>query len=280
MWNNIHAKLVTVDGCKSFVHGANFQAHMPKCDWMDLGVGISGKSVAHKINACFLSMWRISSEFNAQRIRLKNVAKRPKCSPSPGEHTDIEVLFHPACAMCLRNRRSTVLIERLHDTLKRAKKYLDIISPNIADTRVIKLFIAAASRGVKIRIISTLGHNELAFKVFSMATNAKMHKNLGDVKNIDIRYSNAYACNLEGKKCRKCDMKGTLYENKATLVGVNHSKLVIADKGEVVIVGSTNLDPFSLTFSAEMSILMKNVTKSNIIFERYWNSSGALKLKS
>lgn len=288
LFNTMHSKACVVDNKYSLIFGANIQSFITKCGWKDVGVVIRDKSVTETIKTHFKSLKKQSTKIDTGKsypnIDLSDSADSADSVDSATSNIipieeDIygRIVFHSTCALCLRNVRKTELIESIHDMLRSARREICIITPNFGDTRIFGILKEQATR-VRIRVITVLEKSEKHYKLLSMTTNQKAFFKYG--RDFEFRFSNRRQCTTVGRNCKKCTTMNDV-ANRGELLDVNHSKYISVDGGEIVMIGSSNLEPFSMTYSSEMNIqLWPKRTDNRIafqkIFEDFWDESAVL----
>jgi cardiolipin synthase len=213
----LHRKIAVVDGRIAFVGGINiiddYNVPNRQPPRIDYAVSISGELVQH-IRASARRLWRRIAWLHLRRVEARIV---PKSSGVPEKQMqaayvvrdnilhrrDIEEAYMKA----IRNAKSEILI---------ANAYF------IPGKRFRKALVAAAQRGVKVRLLLQ-GRMEY-FLMF--ATHAFYGEFLQ--KGIEV------------------------YEYRKSFM---HSKVAVIDK-QWATVGSSNIDPFSLLLSREANIIV------------------------
>jgi cardiolipin synthase A/B len=215
-----HRKLYVVDGRIAWTGGAGIEDHFIDGGFHDLMVRVTG-AVVRQAQAAVLTSFRgyggpLPSDLSEYFPAPDDPGSTPVALAQviPGGHV--------AATQAIR--------EQIDD----ARERLDIMNPYLTDADMIQRILAAARRGVKVRIVvSETSNNQQASAAF------KHH----------------YADLL--------DAGAEIWELPGTVV---HAKIVVAD--DVVSFGTVNLDAWSLYRDSEVMIMARSPEASALMEER------------
>ena len=215
-----HRKLYVIDGTTAWTGGAGIEDHFENGGFHDVMVRVTG-DVVRQAQAAFLTSFR------------GHGAQLP---------TDLSALF-PAPA----DRGTTPIVlaqvipgghtaasQAIREQLDGARTRLDVMNPYLTDHDVIERLLAAARRGVRVRIVVSEESNN------AQATAALKH-----------RYADMIAAGIE------------LWELPGTVV---HAKVVVAD--DVVSFGTVNFDAWALYRNSEIMMMAKDAGLAGLMEER------------
>jgi cardiolipin synthase A/B len=142
-----HRKMMVIDGSIAYVGGTGIEDHFADARFTDIMCRVTGPIVA-QVQLAFVTSW------------VKDGGPPPD---------DLDGLFPPAIAAepgaaALEGVTATLLMnvpgtghhpirDAIHQSLARAERGIDIVNPYISNRAVIRRFIAAAARGVPVRVI-------------------------------------------------------------------------------------------------------------------------------
>jgi phosphatidylserine/phosphatidylglycerophosphate/cardiolipin synthase-like enzyme len=233
----LHTKLVVVDGAHAVVTGANFTSINdagPRL-WFDTGYELHG-DVARALRADFVDLW---AELTDERLRARPAA------PADG-----------TIPMLVATRRSdgSPFNDDANDPqgrallvgIEEARARIVLVTPNINDDEVKRAVLRAVRRGVRVELLTSFrfgewnenlplqgGGNERTVRELYAALDPSARCRL------DIRwYSDTPGVPVSGDDER-----------------ASHTKYASFD-GEVVMVGSFNLDTQSMNHSREVDVVI------------------------
>jgi cardiolipin synthase A/B len=208
-----HRKLIIIDGSAAWIGGAGIEDHFTDGRFHDVMVRVTG-NVALQMQAVFLTS--LSAHGAALPVGHGALARHFPAQPDPGA-TQVAVLqvipggFQSAT-------------QAIRERIDNARERLDIMNPYLTDTVMLDRILAAARRGVRVRIVtSERSNNWLA------AASLKHH--YGDLIEAGVE----------------------IWEYPDS---VAHGKLLIAD--DWVQFGTVNLDAWALYRNFEIAILARS----------------------
>ena len=215
-----HRKLYVIDGAVAWTGGAGIEDHFRDGGFHDVMVRVTG-AVVRQAQAAFLTSFRghggplgadLSTYF-----------------PDPAEEGSTPIALaqvipggHVAASQAIREQ------------IDGARRRLDVMNPYVTDADMIGRMLAAARRGVAVRLVVSETSNN------GQATAALKH-----------HYSELAEAGVE------------LWELPGTVV---HAKVVVAD--DVVSFGTVNLDAWALYRNSEVVMLAKSAEAAELIEER------------
>lgn len=208
-----HRKFFVVDGRIAWIGGAGIEDHFQNGTFHDIYVRIEGEAVAH-LQAIFLTSFRfLGGPLPTDPDTLDRLLPAPV---DPG-HAPTTVLHNVPAAGHLAN---TDAIERL---IEGAQRRLDVMSPYTAERPMLERLMAAARRGVQVRLVVPAESNVWA------AAGALEHW-----------YPDLRAAGVE------------VWLHPV----LPHAKVVLAD--DRVLIGTTNLDAWALYRNWEAGLLVED----------------------
>jgi cardiolipin synthase len=218
-----HRKLYAIDGTVAWIGGAGVEDHFENGQFHDVMVRVTG-NVVRQAQALFLM------SFRAHGGPLPdNLSKYFPAQPQPGR-IPIAILQTVPGGFTSADQAISALIDR-------ARTRLDIMNPYFTDVAMIQRVIAAAKRGVKVRIVvSQTSNNPQA------AAALKYH------------YSDLIHAGVQ------------IWEYPGAVV---HAKLVVADN--TVVFGTVNFDAWSLYRNYEVAMMARGAAVANVFEERVFN---------
>jgi cardiolipin synthase len=140
-----HRKMLIVDGRVAFVGGTGIEDHFNDERFYDVMVRVEGPVVA-QLQALFVAGWRHQD------------------GPLDADEATIDALFPPLADAGDGAVPTTVLVnvpgtghypisEAIETLMERAERRIDIVNPYVSDRRLIDRLVAAAERGVAVRIV-------------------------------------------------------------------------------------------------------------------------------
>ena len=215
-----HRKLYVVDGAVAWTGGAGIEDHFENGGFHDVMVRVTG-DVVRQAQAAFLT------SFRGHGGGLP--AELSRYFPEPAEPGSTPV----ALAQVIPGG-FVAASQALRDQIDGARERLDVMNPYITDRDMIERILAAARRGVKVRIVVSETSNN------KQATAALRH-----------HYPELVAAGAE------------VWELPGTVV---HAKVVVAD--DVVSFGTVNLDSWALYRNSEIMILARSPEAAALLEER------------
>jgi cardiolipin synthase len=215
-----HRKLYVVDGRIAWTGGAGIEDHFRNGGFHDVMTRVTG-DVVRQAQAAFLTSFRgyggpVPGDLGAY-------------FPEPEEPGSIPV----ALAQVLPGG-FVAASQAIRAQIDGARKRLDVMNPYLTDTDMVERILAAARRGVKVRIVvSAEGNNPPA--------DAALRHRYGDL----------------------VDAGAEIWELPGTVV---HAKVVVAD--DVVSFGTVNLDAWALYRNSELMMIARSAELAEQFEER------------
>jgi cardiolipin synthase len=205
-----HRKLYVIDGKVAWTGGAGIEDHFENGGFHDIMVRVTG-DVVRQAQAAFLTSFR--GHGAALPADLKRYFPTPKArGTTPSALAQVIPGGHVAASQAIREQ-----IDGAHDRL-------DVMNPYLTDVDMIDRLVAAARRGVAVRVVVSAKSNN------TQATAALKH-----------HYSEMIDAGIE------------LWELPGTVV---HAKVVVAD--DVVSFGTVNLDAWALYRNSEIMMIARD----------------------
>src|SRR3954452_13235776 len=215
-----HRKLYVVDGAIAWTGGAGLEDHFQDGSFHDVMVRVTG-DVVHQAQAAFLA---------AFRNRGGSLPLDPaRLFPEPGDPGTTPVALAQVIPGGMVAASQAILQQ-----IESARERLDIANPYLTDKDAIGRILAAARRGVKVRVLVSERSNN------AQAGAALRH-----------RYDELADAGVE------------MWELPGTVV---HAKVVVAD--DVVSFGTLNLDAWALYRNAELVLIAKSREAAELFEER------------
>jgi cardiolipin synthase len=218
-----HRKLYVIDGTVAWIGGAGVEDHFENGKFHDVMVRVTG-NVVRQAQALFLM------SFHAHDGPLPaDLSKYFPAQPEPGR-IPIALLQTVPGGFLSADQAIRKLIDH-------ARTRLDIMNPYFADSDMIQRVIAAAKRGVKVRlVVSQTSNNPQAA--------AALEYHYGDLIHAGVQ----------------------IWEYPGAVV---HAKLVVAD--DTTVFGTVNLDAWSLYRNYEVAMMARSAPVANLVEERIFN---------
>jgi cardiolipin synthase len=215
-----HRKLYVIDGAVAWTGGAGIEDHFSNGGFHDVMVRVTG-DVVRQAQAAFLTSFRghggsLPADLTAY-------------FPEPGEAGTTPI----ALAQVIPGG-FVAASQAIREQIDRARERLDVMNPYLTDTDVIERIIAAARRGVRVRVVVSETSNN------ARATAALKH-----------RYADLIGAGVE------------VWELPGTVV---HAKVVVAD--DVVSFGTVNLDAWALYRNSEIVMIARSADAAARMVER------------
>ena len=205
-----HRKLYVIDGTVAWTGGAGIEDHFANGKFHDVMVRVTG-NVVRQAQALFLMSFR-----GHGGPLPSDLSKYFPAQPHPGTIPIALLQTVPGGFVS-----ATQATRELFDT---AKRRLDVMNPYFTDADMIQRLVAAAKRGVKVRIVVSQTSNN------AQATAALKH-HYGDLIHAGAQ----------------------IYEYPGAVV---HAKLVVAD--DTVVFGTVNLDAWALYRNYEIAMMARS----------------------
>jgi cardiolipin synthase A/B len=215
-----HRKLYVIDGQIAWTGGAGIEDHFEDGGFHDVMVRVTG-DVVRQAQAAFLT------SFRGHGGPLPDDLSRYFPEPSEAGSTPI------ALAQVIPGG-FVAATQAVREQIDGARERLDVMNPYLTDRDMIERILAAARRGVKVRLVVSETSNN------APATAALEH-----------HYGELIAAGVE------------IWELPGTVV---HAKVVVAD--DVVSFGTLNLDAWALYRDAEIAMVARSAEAATLFEER------------
>ena len=215
-----HRKLYVIDGAVAWTGGAGIEDHFENGGFHDVMVRVTG-DVVRQAQAAFLT------SFHGHGGPLPSQLSSLFPEPADPGSTPIALAQvipggHVAASQAIREQ------------IDGARKRLDVMNPYLTDGDMIDRIVAAARRGVQVRVVVSKTSNN------AQATAALKH-----------RYADMFEAGV------------AVWELPDTVV---HAKVVVAD--DVVSFGTVNLDAWALYRNSEIMMIARSPETAGLIEER------------
>jgi cardiolipin synthase len=215
-----HRKLYVIDGAVMWTGGAGIEDHFENGGFHDVMVRVTG-DVVRQAQAAFLT------SFRGHGGRLPGDLSHLFPAPDdPGATPVVLAQVAPGGFVAAP--------EAIREQIGAARERLDVMNPYLTDRDMVARIVAAARRGVAVRVVVSEQSNS------ALATAALRH-----------RYADLLAAGVE------------VFELPNTVV---HAKVVVAD--DVASFGTVNLDAWALYRNWEIMILARSATAAALLRER------------
>jgi cardiolipin synthase len=217
-----HRKLLVVDGRIAYTGGAGIEDHFANGAFHDLMVRVTG-DVVRELQMVFLTT------FHAHGGRLPaDEAALEECFPQFAEPGVL-----PAVAVGTRHTRDVSALQATRALIDRAQYRIDITNPYFTEDEFVDGIIAAAQRGVKVRVL------------VAQESNSVLHS-----AALRHDYARMLAAGVE------------IWEYPDAVV---HGKVLVAD--DTVVFGTVNLDAWALYRAYEVALVVQDAATAEL-FER------------
>ena len=215
-----HRKLYVIDGAVVWTGGAGIEDHFRNGGFHDVMVRITGDDV-RQAQAAFLTSFH--GHGGPLPSDLSSLFREPAAAGStPIALAQVIPGGHVAAS------------QAIGEQLDGARERLDVMNPYLTDRGTIDRIVAAARRGVRVRVVVSKTSNN------AQATAALKH-----------RYADLLEAGVE------------VWELPDTVV---HAKVVVAD--DVVSFGTVNLDAWALYRNSEIMMIARSAEAAALIEER------------
>jgi cardiolipin synthase len=215
-----HRKLYVVDGAVAWTGGAGIEDHFENGGFHDLMVRVTG-DVVRQAQAAFLTSFRgHGGPLPADLARY---------FPEPADAGSTPI----ALAQVIPGG-FVAASQAIREQIDGARRRLDVMNPYLTDRDMLERILAAARRGVAVRLVVSEASNN------AQASAALRH-----------RYDDLIAAGVE------------IWELPGTVV---HAKIVVAD--DVVSFGTVNLDSWALYRNSEIAMIGRSPDAAALFEER------------
>lgn len=215
-----HRKLYVIDGAVVWTGGAGIEDHFRDGGFHDLMARVTG-DVVRQAQAAFLTSFR--GHGGVLPADLSHLFGEPA---EPGST--------PVALAQVIPGGFVAAPEAIREQIDGARERLDVMNPYLTDRDMIERILAAARRGVRVRVVVSQKSNN------GLATAALRH-----------RYADLAAAGVD------------VWELAGTVV---HAKVVVAD--DVVSFGTVNLDAWALYRNSELMLLARSAEVAEQFRER------------
>jgi cardiolipin synthase A/B len=215
-----HRKLYVVDGATAWTGGAGIEDHFQDGGFHDVMVRVTGNVVRQAQAAFLTSFYGHGGPLPADLSAL---------FPKPAERGSTAI----ALAQVIPGG-FVAASQAIREQIDGARERLDVMNPYLTDRDIIERILAAARRGVRVRVVVSEKSNN------PQATAALRH-----------RYADLFAAGAE------------VWELPGTVV---HAKVVVAD--DVVSFGTVNLDAWALYRNSEIMMIARSPETAALLNER------------
>jgi cardiolipin synthase A/B len=215
-----HRKLYVIDGTVAWTGGAGIEDHFENGGFHDVMVRVTG-DVVRQAQAAFLT------SFHGHGGPLPGDLSRYFAEPADPGKTPI------ALAQVIPGG-FVAASQAIREQIGRARERLDVMNPYLTDRDMIERIVAAARRGVQVRVVVSEASNN------AQATAALKH-----------HYPELREAGVE------------VWELPGTVV---HAKVVVAD--DVVSFGTVNLDAWALYRNSEVMMIARSAEAASLLEER------------
>ncbi len=215
-----HRKLYVIDGTVAWTGGAGIEDHFENGGFHDVMVRVTG-DVVRQAQAAFLT------SFHGHGAPLPS--QLTSFFPEPADSGSTPV----ALAQVIPGGH-VAASQAIAEQMDGARERLDVMNPYLTDRSMIDRIVAAAQRGVRVRVVVSKESNN------TQATAALKH-----------RYSDMLGAGVE------------VWELPDTVV---HAKVVVAD--DVVSFGTVNLDAWALYRNSEIMMIVQSAETAALFEER------------
>jgi cardiolipin synthase len=215
-----HRKLYVIDGAVAWTGGAGIEDHFENGGFHDVMVRVTG-DVVRQAQAAFLT------SFHGHGGPLQS--ELSSLFPEPADPGSTPI----ALAQVIPGGH-VAASQAIAEQIDGARERLDVMNPYLTDGAMIDRIVAAARRGVRVRVVVSETSNN------AQATAALKH-----------RYPDMLAAGIE------------VFELPGTVV---HAKVVVAD--DVVSFGTVNLDAWALYRNSEIMMIARSAETAALLEER------------
>jgi len=218
-----HRKLYVIDGAVAWTGGAGIEDHFENGGFHDLMVRVTG-AVVRQAQAAFLT------SFHGHGGPLP--AELGPYFPEPDDPGTTPI----ALAQVIPGG-FIAATQAIREQIDQARERLDVMNAYLTDRDMIERILAAAGRGVKVRVVVSERSNN------DQARAAMRH-----------RYADLIAAGVE------------IWELPGTVV---HAKAIVAD--DVVSFGTVNLDAWALYRNSELMMIARSPELAALVVERLFD---------
>jgi cardiolipin synthase len=215
-----HRKLYVVDGSAAWTGGAGIEDHFENGGFHDVMVRVTG-DIVRQAQAAFLT------SFRGHGGRLPADLSPYFPEPADGGSTPIALVQVIPGGFVAAS-------QAIREQIDAARGRLDLMNPYVTDRDMLERILAAARRGVKVRLVVSETSNN------ALATAALEH-----------RYADLIGAGVE------------VWELPGTVV---HAKVVLAD--DTVSFGTVNLDAWALYRNSEIAMVARSPETAELLEQR------------
>lgn len=286
----LHHKIAIIDGKIVLIGGANVEScHNYDNPWHDSAYVLYGQiaqSMLFDYDVIWSqgTLWRCaydpyneiqceSSEINESPLHNDFVTSPDLTSVGINDDTYIPMIaITRAGKGVVNNYTDNPQDQGYLAAISNAKKLIKVETPNINDDAFKNAIIEALGRGVEVRIISSLGFNELGESLIGQGGS--------NFDNVTSLYNEAISLLGEQQAEQLLQIKWYSQDGinpvEGNVEGASHAKYMSID-GQVVIVGTANMDTQSWNHSGEVNVAIDSseVTQrfDSILFDVDWEKA-------
>jgi phosphatidylserine/phosphatidylglycerophosphate/cardiolipin synthase-like enzyme len=228
-----HRKLLIVDGAVAYNGGAGIEDHFADGGFHDIMVRVAG-DIVREYQAIFLTTFAahggpVPDDPNALSTYF----------PAPADAGD-----KPAVVVGTVHHRDVSALQATRQLIDDARRRIDIANPYFTDDDIVRRVVAAARRGVKVRVL--------------------VHSN-----------SAIHASALENDYGRMLDAGIEIWEYPDAVV---HAKVLVAD--DTVMFGTVNLDAWALYRAYEVGAIVKDAATADLVEARLFEPDIAVSTRA
>ncbi|MBP9708237.1 MAG: phosphatidylserine/phosphatidylglycerophosphate/cardiolipin synthase family protein [Oligoflexales bacterium] len=287
--NVMHSKVVIKDGKEAFVTGISLDKNFNKDsgNWYDYASVFKG-TIANQLRKEFLDTWlealngveSVNQATMEQKVAFNNALPEnlqikdftlTENIRQSGSDIPVFISTRRGSRLPNNNNNNPQNIGFIQ-AMALAKKNINILTPNLNDDAAKNSIIDALMRGVEVRIHLTKGFNELA-EILPGQGGGNQDNILELYARIEASASPEKISNLKVRWMRDEEGKIVVDDNKKRR-NCSHAKYMSID-GEIMIVGSANMDTQSWNQSREVNLIVDDVDATSrydqILFEPIFN---------
>lgn len=240
-----HAKTISVDSKVALVTGANFSPSNNADGFFDLAFVVKGEIVKN-LDYDFIQIWK-------SFIGREGVPRERGASLNTNRFGCVPVLLtrsKPFPDPITKIQKSS-MTDALLESIRHAKKSVDIITPNLNVTELLTEIARAALRGVQVRIVLSKGFTDLG-QLFPTRGGVNKQSILRLERALEGHLNLKEFCQRVQIKWYSADGVGAL---ETTRPPANHAKFMLVDD-KISFLGSANMDNQSWINSREIGIFV------------------------
>jgi phosphatidylserine/phosphatidylglycerophosphate/cardiolipin synthase-like enzyme len=269
----IHTKYLVVDGKRVVLTGANVQDvhNFTPNIWHDTGYLVEGP-IARTLISDFDEIWAKETVHLDCETRTECVKVETPPTPDRSYFTDFNnTNGFPMLALTKHDRDfisndiNNPLTQAYIAVINNAESYINILTPNINASGFQDAIIAAAKRGVLVKLITGKGFNDASEGLPTQGgTNEEVAKKLHERMTKE-------AYDMRGKLQIRWYSKTGKYPIDGNGANASHTKYMSVD-GKLTIIGSANQDSQTWKQSREFNVLFDDPETTAAIENAFYNN--------